>query len=212
MNRISMSDVTFSYRNKEIVKALNLALDGHQCTALIGKNGCGKTTIGKLLMGILKPSSGQIFHDTEDIIEMSLSQVASRVGYLFQNPSKQVFAVTVKEDLIFPLKLNHVSEEVIHEKLIDVSQMFHLTEILDSKCHLLSQGEKQRLALASLFMRSPEYIILDEPTTGLDGLRKDILCDLLKDIKSKGIGMLLISHDMKFVDKIADQTIRMEDL
>jgi len=212
MNELTISDVTFSYKKKEVIKDLSITFKGHKCTALVGANGSGKTTVGKLLMGILSPNSGQILHENQSIDKMNLSDIAGRVGYLFQNPSKQIFAVTVKEDLLFPLKLNHVPKKIMDEKLQYVLDMFHLHEIVDAQCHLLSQGEKQRLALATLFMRSPEYIILDEPTTGLDKVRKKRLGHLLNDIKSKNIGILLISHDMKFIDEVADEIIRMEDL
>ena len=212
MKQLRFENVVFKYKKKDIINKLSLHLDGKKCTALVGPNGSGKTTIGKLLMGILKPEEGCIFFDDLDISNKSLSYLGGRIGYLFQNPTKQIFAVTVRDDLGFPLRMNGEEEKIIQQKIDTMTDMFHLEKIIDSKCHLLSQGEKQRVALASIFMRNPEYLILDEPTTSLDQIRKEMLGQSIKAIKDKGVGILLISHDKKFVENYADEIIGMEDL
>lgn len=212
MNEIKLQNISFKYKASHVLEQLNLTLEGKKCTAVIGPNGSGKTTLGKLIMGILRPDAGHVYYDDESIQEKKLSYLGGRIGYLFQNPSQQIFALTVIEDLTFSLRMNGESEEWIQERLNDVVSMFHLEDIIHSKCHLLSQGEKQRVALASIFMRKPEYIILDEPTTSLDSVRKDALIDILLDIKSQGIGILLISHDHDFVNKLSDVILNMEVL
>ncbi|MCH4888098.1 ABC transporter ATP-binding protein [Acidaminobacter sp. JC074] len=212
MKQLKFENISFKYRKKDIINDLNLTLDGKKCTALVGPNGSGKTTIGKLLMGILKPEGGCIYYDDLDISNNNLSYLGGRIGYLFQNPAKQIFAVTVRDDLGFPLRMNGEKEEIIHKKIDSMTDLFHLEKIIDSKCHLLSQGEKQRVALASIFMREPEYLILDEPTTSLDQVRKEMLGQSLKKVKEKGVGILLISHDKKFVESYADEIIEMGDL
>jgi len=210
VKNISLKSVYFQYKKNPVIKDVSLDLKGNTCTALIGANGSGKTTLGKLIMGILKPESGHIFYDDMTIASKSLSELGARVGYLFQNPSQQIFAVTVRDDLTFASRMNGLKEELIEEKLNKVVSLFHLKKILDSKCHVLSQGEKQRVALASIFIRDPEYLILDEPTTGLDSVRKEALGQVIKDIKEEGIGVLIISHDKKFVHNHADEVIEME--
>jgi len=212
VNKLKMDSICFRYKKENIIDNKSLILEGNQCTALIGSNGSGKTTLGKLLMGILKPESGSISYDELNIENLSLSELGSRVGYLFQNPSQQLFAVTVRDDLTFTLRLNGEGKDVIESKLNHVSKLFHLESLIDSKCHLLSQGEKQRVALASIFMREPEYLILDEPTTGLDTVRKAALGDVIDTIKDQNVGILIITHDKKFVNKYADIVIEMESI
>lgn len=205
---ILLDNISFSYKNKSIFKDFSLTINTSKCTAITGKNGTGKTTLGQLIMGMLKPDIGNITFCNEPI--GTLSEMGSKIGYLFQNPSKQIFALTVKEDIVFPLQMN--KEEDIDEKYQKVESMFHLEGLQNRKTHLLSQGEKQRVALASIFIREPLYLILDEPTTGLDVVRKKILGELIQDIKSKGIGILLISHDKKFVKEHADCCLEMEHI
>lgn len=212
MKKIRLSKVSFRYKKASVLDQIDLTLKGDECTAIVGSNGSGKTTLGKLVMGILKPDTGGVFYDDEPIQDKSLSYLGGRIGYLFQNPSQQIFALTVMEELSFASRMNGMSEEVISNRLDEVVTLFHLEEIIDGKCHLLSQGEKQRVALATIFMRRPEYIILDEPTTSLDRVRKEALMSILTDIKSQGVGMLIISHDKTFVDKLSDRTMNMEAL
>lgn len=212
MKKIRLSKVSFKYKKASVLDQIDLTLKGDECTAIVGSNGSGKTTLGKLVMGILKPDTGGVFYDDEPIQDKSLSYLGGRIGYLFQNPSQQIFALTVMEELSFASRMNGMSEEIISNRLDEVVTLFHLEEIIDGKCHLLSQGEKQRVALATIFMRRPEYIILDEPTTSLDRVRKEALMSILTDIKSQGVGMLIISHDKTFVDKLSDRTMNMEAL
>lgn len=212
MKKIRLSKVSFKYKKASVLDQIDLTLKGDECTVIVGSNGSGKTTLGKLVMGILKPDTGGVFYDDEPIQDKSLSYLGGRIGYLFQNPSQQIFALTVMEELSFASRMNGMSEEVISNRLDEVVTLFHLEEIIDGKCHLLSQGEKQRVALATIFMRRPEYIILDEPTTSLDRVRKEALMSILTDIKSQGVGMLIISHDKTFVDKLSDRTMNMEAL
>jgi len=212
MKELVFENITFRYKKSDIISDFSLKLDGGKCTAIVGANGSGKTTLGKLLMGILEPNNGKVYYDELDISTKKLSYLGGRIAYLFQNPAKQIFAVTVRDDLTFPLRMNGAGSKVIEEKINQMINLFHLEKIIDSKCHLLSQGEKQRVALASIFMRDPEFLILDEPTTSLDKVRKALLGESIQAIKERGVGILLISHDKDFVTEYADCILEMGDL
>jgi len=146
-----------------------------------------------------------------DIAGMELSKIGAEVGYLFQNPDKQIFATTVKDELSFVMRMNKQNEDEIKETVSKVSHQFHIAHLMDAKCHRLSKGEKQRVALAGIFMRNPEFLILDEPTTGLDDKRKLILGEVLEDVKKQGVGIMLITHDKDFVACHADRVLIIED-
>lgn len=205
---IELEHVSFHYvQGKEIIKNVNIAFKQNEFTAIVGPNGSGKTTIGKLMMGILKPTSGNVFIYGEDSRNMTLGQIGKRVGYLFQNPERQIFAPTVKEEIAFPVEFKGHPKGEVDKKVEEILQFFHLDHLKDSFPFTLSHGEKQRVALAGIFINSLPYFILDEPTTGLDMERKKILSQILQKFKKQGIGMAVISHDLSFVYEHADRII-----
>ena len=212
MNRlgyIELENLYFEYNNeKPIINNINLKIIKDEVTGIIGANGSGKTTLGKLMMGILKPKNGQVYIANRKISQFSLAQIGSRIGYLFQNPEKHFFTNTVEEELRFVLKFKGFNEVNIEEKVEGLLKLFQIEDLRKQSPLLLSQGEKQRLAIATILINDPEYLILDEPTTGLDFERKNILLEVLKELMKKGVGMTIISHDNFFVDEISHRVIK----
>jgi len=206
---ISIKNLSYKIKDKPILEDINLDLDKNQCTALIGHNGSGKTTLGKQIVGILQATSGDVFIEGINNCNLKLHDIGKKIGYLFQNPDKQIFAPTVYEELAFASKYNVQATENIDTKIREILDIFDLTDHINAKTYNMSQGEKQRVALATIMLNNPEYLILDEPTTGLDKLRKDEFGKLLDKFINKGIGVLLISHDLKFIDKHATRIIEM---
>lgn len=188
---------------------MSLELFREDFTAIIGPNGSGKTTLGKLMAGIFKPQKGSVFIDNEDSRHMSLGAIGKKVGYLFQNPERQIFAPKVYEELAFPLELKGLDKSLIEEKVQEALTTFHLNHLSNSFPFTLSQGEKQRLALAALLINEPQFLILDEPTTSLDIERKKVFSDILDVLKNKGVGIAVISHDTAFIKKHATRIIEM---
>jgi energy-coupling factor transport system ATP-binding protein len=160
------------------------------------------------MAGILKPISGEVWIDGINSKKVKLGQIGKKIGYLFQNPERQIFAPTVKEEVAFGLDLKGYSEEEIEKKIENVLQLFQLSHLRDRCPFYLSHGEKGRVALAGIFMNELSYLILDEPTTGLDRERKKILSEIIGDLQKKGVGMTVISHDFSFVKKHADRIIK----
>lgn len=208
LNFIELKDICFEYKKeKEIIKNINLNIEKDEVTAIVGANGSGKTTLGKLMMGILKPKSGEIRIYNTNISEISLAQIGSKIGYLFQNPEKHFFTNTVEEELVFVLKFQKFDDIYIKEKIDSQLKLFKLEGLRNQSPLLLSQGEKQRLAIATILISNPEYLILDEPTTGLDMERKNILVEVLKELIQRGIGLTLISHDNSFIKQLSHRVI-----
>lgn len=208
---INVKGLNFHYeKGKDIIKNINLELYNREITIVTGSNGSGKSTLGKLLMGILKPISGEISIQGRNITQMSLGEMGGKIGYLFQNPEKQFFTHSVQEELSFVLKSKGLELEYINKKVDNLLQIFQLEHLRESFPLKLSQGEKQRLAIAGILVNDIEYLILDEPTTGLDVKRKYILIDKLKSLNKKGIGMTIISHDNEFIKLLADRRIKLD--
>lgn len=209
LNSIEIKNLGFAYvKGKEIIKNINININIKDITCIVGPNGSGKTTLGKLMVGILKPDSGEIYLFGENISTMSLGQIGKKVGYLFQNPEKQLFSNTVEDEIKFPLEFKGLDKEYIEEKVETLLNLFQLDHIKTSFPLRLSQGEKQRLALAAILANEVEYLILDEPTKGLDMQRRHTLIKILKDLQSKGIGMTIISHDYTFINQISDRILK----
>lgn len=205
---IHIEEVSFGYDQKElIIKDLSLKIRGGICTAIIGPNGGGKTTLGKLMAGILKPSKGRVLVAGMDTKDTELCRIGEKIGYLFQDPERQLFAPTVRDEIAFAMDLHGAPRSLIEAKAETILEQFQLKELERSFPFLLSRGEKQRLAIAAIMINNPPFFILDEPTTGLDLERKGILSSLVGDLLDRGVGMVVISHDLNFVKKHAWRVI-----
>ncbi|HKL43311.1 MAG TPA: ABC transporter ATP-binding protein [Clostridia bacterium] len=209
-NYIEVKGVQCFLDNRKVLDDINLSIGKKEIVSIIGPNGSGKTTLSKIIIGIVKYSHGTVALNGREVKEMTLGEIGKKIGYLFQNPDKQIFTPTVYEELSFAYGYNNNLNINNKEESIDeILEIFDLKHLKNNSTYFLSPGEKQRLALASILINKPEFLILDEPTTGLDYKRKETLSKLLKRYENQ-LGILLISHDMNFVKKHAHRTLLME--
>jgi energy-coupling factor transport system ATP-binding protein len=207
-----VNDLNFAYPGRDLViKDFSITISAGETVALTGPNGSGKTTLGKLLMGILKPGSGQILLEKKDITGYSLGEIGARVGYIFQNPGKQIFTPSVREEVAFGLKYRGFSENEVTLRVEEMLTYFELSHRADSFPFNLSRGEKQRLALAAILALEPGFVIFDEPTTGLDMCRKEKFARMLDKVRERGAGYILISHDLNFCAASCQRQIMMKE-
>lgn len=211
-NYLELKNINYKYhKGRTVFEDLSLKINCQETTIITGENGAGKTTLTKLIMGILKPQSGHIYILGKDSKDMTLGEIGKILGYIFQFPDLQLFASSVIEELTFPLLLNKENnEEEIYLKAEELLGAFELESLRDSYPALLSYGEKRRLAIAAILMNKPQYLIFDEPTASLDNERIKSLSLILKDLKDKGIGSLIISHDKTFISKNGERLIQLE--
>jgi len=210
---LRLEHIRFAYPDRSGHKGFSLTAESFSpgpCTALLGDNGRGKTTLGKLAAGILRPNSERVLYDGLDIADRRLGDIGKQVGYLFQDPSRQIFAPHPLEEISFPLVLRGVPKPEAEERARELLVEFELEGIENSVTYILSRGEKQRLAIAAVMACNPRFLILDEPTTGLDERRRDLLISALRRLRERGVGILAISHDRAFAESLgADiRTIR----
>jgi len=209
-NYIEVKGVQCFLDNRKVLDDINLSIGKKEIVSIIGPNGSGKTTLSKIIIGIVKYSHGTVALNGREVKEMTLGEIGKKIGYLFQNPDKQIFTPTVYEELSFAYGYNNNLNINNKEESIDeILEILDLKHLKNNSTYFLSPGEKQRLALASILINKPEFLILDEPTTGLDYKRKETLSKLLKRYENQ-LGILLISHDMNFVKKHAHRTLLME--
>ena len=200
---LRIENLKFRYADRFRRSSFELVIDyfspPSSCTAVTGENGSGKTTLGKLVAGILRPACGTVFFDGVDIAALSLGEIGRQVGYLFQEPSRQIFAPNPLEEIAFPMELRGTPKDDARKIARVYLEKFELSHIENSTTYTLSRGEKQRLAIAAAMVMKPKYFVLDEPTTGLDKKRREMLADILKNLLADGVGILLFSHDVDFL-------------
>lgn len=205
-----MDAVSFAYPGRPVFEDLNLSIDCRQVIGLTGSNGCGKTTLGKLIMGFLPPSRGSICLDQVPVRSIPLWEIGRRIGYLFQNFTCQLFSSTVLAELLFPFELMNRQLPGMEEKCLALLQSLNFKPSANASTFTLSMGEKQRLVLASLLISQPSFLILDEPTASLDSRSTQSLLEILENQKAAGVGMLVISHDRVFLDALCDRFLTIQ--
>lgn len=208
--------ITYEYpgNGSEIRKALddiNLVIDEGEFIAIIGKTGSGKSTLVQHLNGLLKPTSGTIYFDGEDVFEKGYDRkkLRSKVGLVFQYPEHQLFAETIYDDVTFgPLNLG-LSKNEAQLRAYEALKISGISEELFYQSPFdLSGGQKRRVALAGVLAMKPEILVLDEPTAGLDPKGRDEMLDSLKSLqKDQGITIVLVSHSMEDVARYADRIV-----
>lgn len=207
---IELCDISFGYKKTGfLIDDVSLKLHRGQTAVITGSNGSGKTTLCKLIMGILKPESGSVTVDGRDMSKCSLSDTAKSIGYLFQNPERQLFCATALEEIKFSLKHRGEDDEQAGAHASELLSRFSMRDKADEFPLKFSRGEKQRLALLSVFAMKPPFYILDEPSSGIDEENKSRLFSMIEEIKSGGAGLCIITHDKALKNTLADRVITM---
>jgi energy-coupling factor transport system ATP-binding protein len=194
------------------------ALRGITCTvdvgswvSIVGQNGSGKTTLAKLCNGLLRPQAGTVRIMGEDIRGLPVGELARQVGYLFQNPDHQLFAPTVREEIAFGLDNLDFSPEEKARRIEQTLDTFDLQPCADRPPAVLGYGLRRQVTVASLFALRPPVLILDEPTTGLDAGRTELLMEHLRALHRTGHTIVLITHDMKLVAEWSERMIVLQE-
>lgn len=218
MNFISLENVVFSYTDDENVKSEKNAVDGvslnikkGEFVALLGHNGCGKSTIAKHLNAMLLPDSGRVLIDGDDTSdEEKTYDIRKKVGLVLQNPDNQLVASIVEEDVAFGPENLGIPPQEIRERVDYALKAVGMYDYREHAPYKLSGGQKQRVAIAGILAMLPECIVLDEPTAMLDpNGRDEVLSTLLKLNKEKNITVVLITH---YMDEavLADRVVVMD--
>lgn len=194
---IDLKNVCFTYQKESTVKDISFHIGKGEFVAIIGSNGAGKTTLSKLLNGILKPCSGTVSIMGMDTKKTKTSILARHIGFLFQNPDRQICKNTVADEIRFGLEQILKDKSLIQQRLDNVIAYFGFDPAANP--FRLSRGERQKLALASVIAAEPEVLVLDEPTTGLDYSECMQIMNIIRQLNEKGITVVMVCHDMEVV-------------
>ena len=197
-------DLSYSVAGTEILKGVTVQLRRGENVAIVGRNGSGKTTLIKHFNGILRPTGGRVTFQGEGISGKTPAETAARVGLSFQNPNNQFFKNTVRDEILVGPRLLKKQPGPWLEEIYD---LFDLRGLLDRPPYRLSEGEKKRVALASILSMSPRLLVLDEPTAGQDGHFREALATLLNQLKDFGLTTIIVTHDTDFALATTDRWI-----
>lgn len=196
---INIKNLYFKYVGNQnyALTNVNIVIPKNQYVAILGHNGSGKSTLSKLLVGLFRPTSGEIIIDGIKISKNSLVDIRKKIGIIFQNPDNQFIGSSVEDDIAFGLENNRVEPNKMKSIIEIYAKKVNMLEYLDREPHILSGGQKQRVAIASALALDPEIIIFDEVTSMLDPKGKKEVLELIKAIqKTRKKTLISITHDM----------------
>lgn len=200
---ITLRDVCYTYdadgeSPNEVLKGLNISFPVGQFCAVLGRNGCGKSTLARLLNGLLKPTSGEVTVGGLPVNEENELAVRRKVGLVFQNPDNQLVATSVEDDVAFGMENIGVPREEMARRVEASLRAVDMWEYRESSPANLSGGQKQRVAIAGILAMEPECVVFDEPTAMLDPKgRREVMDTVLSLKAAKNITVIFITHFME---------------
>lgn len=207
---IEFRDVHASYDGETpILKGVTFTIHEGDFVAFVGTNGAGKSTTMRFINGLLKPERGEVLIDGIPTRELKTSELARRVGFLFQNPDRQICNNTVREELLFGFKATGQDNADAEARVDAIIEEFGFDP--DADPFLLNRGTRQLLALASIVVLAPPIVVLDEPTTGLDFRECAKVMDIISKLHAEGTTVIMVCHDMEVVGDYAERVIVMSD-
>lgn len=209
---IALENISFYYDGEApaVLHGITLTFSEGSHTALIGPNGSGKTTLLKHLNGLLIPTQGKAIVDGMDTADSaSLREIRRRVGMVFQNPDSQIVGMTVEEDIAFGPENLALPPSEIRRRVDDCMEKTGMAKLGKRASHNLSGGEKRMLAIAGVLAMAPRYIALDEPTAYLDVSGQRRVMEMIRRLKTEGMGIIHISHNLRDIAD-ADRVVLMD--
>lgn len=201
MNQLTLKNVTFSYdENVNAVEDINLEVSEGQYVTIIGHNGSGKSTITKLIIGLIEAKSGEIFVDGAALTPQNVYDIREKIAIVFQNPDNQFIGSTVRDDIAFGLENQMVDPSLMDAIIDEFSSRVGMESYLEHEPTKLSGGQKQRVAIAGALAMKPEILVLDEATSMLDPKGRKEVNELVHELHTKNkMTILSITHDIEEV-------------
>ncbi|HWR30527.1 MAG TPA: ABC transporter ATP-binding protein [Negativicutes bacterium] len=205
---LEIQQVSFAYPgHAPVLKNVSLSIQAGEFIGLAGRNGSGKTTLTRLMVGLGKPASGQVMLDGKPAKDGGPAVMARSVGYVFQNPDRQIFRDTVASEVAYGPEQMDWSDDERQAAVDDALAMTGLIEVAQAYPRGLARSFRQRIAIASALALKPRLLILDEPTSGQDAEEKKQLMQLLGKLNRQGIGVILVTHDMEMLLEHTRRTV-----
>ena len=215
---IHIQNVSFTYEQADTpsLKNINLSVKTGECVLLCGKSGCGKTTLIRLLCGMLPDFyngafTGSVSVKGIDPITAPMYEIAKTVGTVFQNPRTQFYTVNTTSEIAFGCENFGMEPKLIQDRVYETADALHINSLLDRNIFQLSGGEKQKIAFASIYAVNPDIYVLDEPSSNLDNHAINELQSILQFLKAHGKTIVVAEHRIWYLKELADRTVYMKD-
>ncbi len=211
MHLLETKELSKSYDGREVVKGVDILVKRGEIVGLLGPNGAGKTTTFYMIVGIVPPNRGKIVFDNYDITALPIHQRSRYgIGYLSQEPS--VFRkLTVEENITAILETLPLSKYERRHRLASLLEELNISHLAKNKAYTLSGGERRRLEITRALVTSPSFILLDEPFSGIDPIVVNEAQEIIKELKEKGLGILLTDHNVRETLSITDRAYLIAD-
>jgi lipopolysaccharide export system ATP-binding protein len=205
MHLLEIKELTKSYDGREVVKGVDLLVRRGEIVGLLGPNGAGKTTTFYMIVGVIPPNNGSIVFDNNEITTLPIHERARfGIGYLSQEPS--IFRkLTVEENIIAILETLPISRQERKRRLNILLEELNIAHLAKNKAYTLSGGERRRLEITRALVTNPSFILLDEPFSGIDPIVVNEAQEIIKELKEKGLGILLTDHNVRETLSITDR-------
>ena len=200
MKLIEVNNLIYSYdKKKNVIDGVSFCVESGKYISIIGHNGSGKSTIAKLLIGLLEPNKDSIKAFGLDLNSKNIREIRSKIGIVFQNPDNQFVGSTVRDDIAFGLENRRIPHEQMDEIINEFSQKVRMNQFLDKEPENLSGGQKQRVAIAGVLAMNPDVVIFDEATSMLDPKGRREVHETIKEMRKENpnLSIISITHDLE---------------
>lgn len=214
---INLSHISYNYEEVSALNNISLEIYAGELIFFTGPNGCGKSTLFKLLNGLIFPTKGEYYFDNKKIDKNTLQDNISaksfhkRIGYIFQNPDVQLFNATVYDEIAFGPRQMNLDEEIIHQRVNELLIYLNIQHLQDRPPYHLSGGEQKKVALAAILALNPDVLMIDEPLNGLDNKTRQWFKDFLIDFIKANKTILISTHEQELLSLPHSRIIKFND-
>lgn len=214
---INLSHISYNYEEVSALNDISLEIYAGELIFFTGPNGCGKSTLFKLLNGLIFPTKGEYYFDNKKIDKNTLQDnifaksFHKRIGYIFQNPDVQLFNATVYDEISFAPRQMNLDEEIIHQRVNELLIYLNIQHLQDRPPYHLSGGEQKKVALAAILALNPDVLMIDEPLNGLDNKTRQWFKDFLIDFIKANKTILISTHEQELLSLPHSRIIKFND-
>lgn len=214
---INLSHISYNYEETSALNDISLEIYAGELIFFTGPNGCGKSTLFKLLNGLIFPTKGEYYFDNKKIDKNTLQDnifaknFHKRIGYIFQNPDVQLFNATVYNEIAFGPRQMNLNEEIIHQRVNELLIYLNIQHLQDRPPYHLSGGEQKKVALAAILALNPDVLMIDEPLNGLDNKARQWFKDFLIDFIKANKTILISTHEQELLSLPHSRIIKFND-
>ena len=214
---INLSHINYNYEEVSALNDISLEIYAGELIFFTGPNGCGKSTLFKLLNGLIFPTKGEYYFDNKKIDKNTLQDnmfaknFHKRIGYIFQNPDVQLFNATVYDEIAFGPRQMNLNEEIIHQRINELLIYLNIQHLQDRPPYHLSGGEQKKVALAAILALNPDILMIDEPLNGLDNKTRQWFKEFLIDFIKANKTILISTHEQELLSLPHSRIIKFND-